>query len=123
MPGLDDAAVAHDADAVGHRQRLLLVMGDQHEGDADIALQVLQLDLHVAAQLAVESGERLVEQQHLRPVDQGAGKRDALLLAAGEFPDCAAAQVRSGGPARAWLATLLPDLIRDPAAALRWLRP
>ena len=84
---LHDAAAAHDADGVAHRQRLFLVVGDQDEGDADLALQVLQLDLHVAAQLAVERGQRLVEQQHGRPVDQRARQRHALLLAAGQFLD------------------------------------
>ena len=34
--------------------------------------------------LQVERAERLVEQQHLRPVDEGAGDGHALLLAAGE---------------------------------------
>ena len=86
---------------VAHRQRLLLVVGDQDEGDADVALQVLQLDLHVAAQLAVERRQRLVEQQHGRPVDQRAGQRDALLLAAGQLPDAPRARSPAGAPARA----------------------
>ena len=57
-------------------------MRNQHEGDAHIALQVLQLELHVAAQLAVECGKRFVEEQYARTVDQGAGKRNTLLLPA-----------------------------------------
>ena len=48
-------------------------------------LQRLQLLLHLLAELEIERAERLVEQQHLRPVDQRAGKRDALALAAGEL--------------------------------------
>ena len=48
-------------------------------------LQQLQLELHLLAQLPVERAERLVEQQHGRAVHQGAGERDALLLAAGEL--------------------------------------
>ena len=60
-------------------------MGDEQEGDADVALQVLQFDLHVAAQLAVECRERLVEKQHGGAVDEGAGERHALLLAAREL--------------------------------------
>ena len=82
-----DAAVAHDGNGVAHRQRLLLVVGHQDEGDADLALQILQLDLHVAAQLAVERCQRLVEQQHRRAVDERAGDRDPLLLAARQLPD------------------------------------
>ena len=48
-------------------------------------LDPLELDLHLPAQLEVEGAERLVEQQHVRAVDQGPRERDALLLAAGEL--------------------------------------
>ena len=51
----------------------------------DLGLDALELDLHLAAQLEVERAERLVEQQHLGVVDQGAGQGDALLLPAGEL--------------------------------------
>ena len=54
----------------------------------------LQLLLHVFAQLQIERAERLVEQQHLRPVDQRAGERDALALAAGELARPARAVAR-----------------------------
>ena len=37
------------------------------------------------AELEVERAERLVEQQRPRVVDQGAGQRDPLLLAAGHL--------------------------------------
>ena len=75
----------HHRDGVGHRHGLLLVVGHVHEGDADVGLDALQLDLHLAAQLEVEGAERLVEEQHLGPVDQRPGQRDPLLLAAGEL--------------------------------------
>ena len=51
---------------VGHRERLFLVVGDEHEGDAHGLLYLLQLLLHVLAQLQVERGERLVQQQDFR---------------------------------------------------------
>ena len=60
-------------------------MGDEDERDADVALDRLQLDLHLLAQLEVERAERLVEQQHLRTVDERSGERDALALAAREL--------------------------------------
>ena len=66
-------------------------MGDEDERDADLALDRLELDLHLLAQLQVEGAERLVEQQHLGPVDEGPGQRDALALAAGELVGLAAA--------------------------------
>ncbi len=65
-PALGDAPIVHDRDPVRHRQRLLLVVGDVDEGDPDLALDLLELDLHLAPQLQVERAERLVEQQHLR---------------------------------------------------------
>ena len=46
------------------------------------ALQRLQLDAHLLAQLGIERGERLVEQQHVGLEHQRAGQRHALPLAA-----------------------------------------
>ena len=80
-----DAPVAHDRDAVAHRERLALVVRDEDEGDAEPRLEQLELELHLFAQLPVERAERLVEQQHGGAVDEGARERDALLLAAGEL--------------------------------------
>ena len=44
-----------------------------------------ELEPRVLAQLAVEGGEGLVEQQHLRPFHQRARERNALALAAGQL--------------------------------------
>ena len=82
---LDDLAVIEDGDAIGHRQRLALVVGDEDEGDAELFLQRLQLFLHLLSELEIERAERLVEQQHLGSVDQRAGERHALALTAGEL--------------------------------------
>jgi hypothetical protein len=41
-----DAAVLHHGNAMRQRQRFLLRMGDEDEGDADFALQGNQFDLH-----------------------------------------------------------------------------
>ncbi len=83
-------------DAVRHAQRLLLVVGDQHGGDAELALQALDLDLHVEPQVLVERAERLVQQQDARPDRQAPRQRHALLLPARELPRQA---VREGGHA------------------------
>ncbi len=48
-------------------------------------LDRLELDLHLLAQLEVERAERLVEEEHLGPIDEGAGQGDALALAAREL--------------------------------------
>ena len=58
-----DRALVHHGDAVGHDQRLFLVVGDEDRGQAEPALQAAHLELHRLAQLAVERAERLVEQQ------------------------------------------------------------
>ncbi len=68
-------------------------MGDEHEGDADVVLDRLQLDLHLLAELEVERAERLVEQQHLRPVHERPGEGDPLALAARELRRLACAVV------------------------------
>ena len=81
---LGDAPLVDHRDAVGERQRLGLVVRDVDGGDADLALQPLELAAHLVAQLRVEIGQRLVEQQQPRLVHDGARERHALLLAAGE---------------------------------------
>ncbi len=88
-----DAAVVEHCEAVAHRERLFLVVRDVDEGDLQVALQRLQEDLHLLAQLEVERAERLVEQEHRRRVDNGARERDALPLASGELGRPAAADV------------------------------
>ena len=82
---LVDPAGVHHGDAVGHRHRLFLVVRHEDQRDAELLLQLLELELHALAQLAVERGERLVAQQHARPDHDRARQRDALLLAAGEL--------------------------------------
>ena len=58
---LDAPRVEH-GDPVGERERLLLVVRDEDERDAKVALDLLQLDLHLLAQLEIECAEGLVEQ-------------------------------------------------------------
>src|SRR5690606_11201281 len=54
----------------------------------------LELDLHLAAELEVERPEGLVEQEDRGVVDERAGERDALLLAARELRGPALGEVR-----------------------------
>ena len=88
-----DPALVEDRDAVAHREGLVLVVRDVDERDPDLALDPLQLDLHPLAELQVERAERLVQQQHLRAVDERARERDSLALSARELrgPACAVA--------------------------------
>ena len=84
-PDLLDSPLVEHGQAVGHRERLLLIVGDVDEGDPDLPLDGLELDLHLLPELQVERAERLVEQEHLRAVDDRSRERDALALAAREL--------------------------------------
>ena len=70
---------------VAHGEGFVLVVGHVDEGDAHGALHVLELKLHFLAELEVERTERLVEQQHLRLVDDRPGQRYPLPLTAGQL--------------------------------------
>ena len=65
--------------------RLFLVMRHHDGGDAEPALQILDLVAQPQPHPRIERGERLVEQQQARRGRERARKRDALLLAAGEL--------------------------------------
>ena len=80
-----DAPFVHHRDLVRQRQRLALVVRHVDRGDLQLALQPLQLEAHLLAQLRVEVGQRLVEQEQRRLHHQRARQRQALLLAAGEL--------------------------------------
>ena len=79
-PELDDPATVHDGEPGRHLEGFLLVVGDEDEGDADLALQRGQLRPQRVAELRVERAQRLVEEQDRRFEDQGPGQGDALLL-------------------------------------------
>ena len=102
-------AARHHGEPVGHRQRLLLVVRHVEERDADLALDALQLDLELPAQLRVERAERLVEQEHGRREHESPRERHALLLAAREL-------VRPALPEAAQPDEL--ERLGDPAASL-----
>ena len=72
----------HYRDAVGHGERLLLVVGHQNGRDTVVTLKPLHLDLHVETQILVERPERLVQHQDFGIDRKAARKRDALLLPA-----------------------------------------
>ena len=77
-----DHAVLHDHDPIAQRHRLFLIVGDVDGGAAQAHVQALDLGAHVDAQLGVQVGQRLVEQEALRIAHDGAPQRDALALAA-----------------------------------------
>ncbi len=89
---LDDFAVIHDGDAVGHFERLLLVVSDEDAGDVQIVMQAAQPAAEFLAHLGIEGAERFVEQEDARLDGEGAGERDALALAAGQLVRIAVAE-------------------------------
>ena len=109
---LEQAPEVHDADAVGQRERLFLVVRHEHGGDPELALHLADGAAQFLADLGVERAEGLIEQQHLGLVRERARHRDALLLAAGELrrqalvhalraPPAAAAPCAARGASRA----------------------
>ena len=76
-----------------------------------LALQALQLEAHPLAQLRVEVGQRLVEQQQRRLHDQRAREREALLLAAGELRRLAVGQLVELPRPSSTRITLLADFV------------
>src|SRR5262249_3082538 len=85
-----DPSVAEHRDPIGHGHGLALVVRDVDHGDAELAMDALDLDLHLLAQILVERAERLVEQHHVGVEHEAARQRDALLLAAGQLARIAA---------------------------------
>ena len=79
-----DPAFGHDGDPIADRQCLVLVVGHAHRRQADPFDDLAQFHLHGTAQLGIERVERFVHQQHLGVQNQRTGKRDALLLTAGQ---------------------------------------
>ena len=97
----------HHDDLVGERDRLLQVVGDEHDGGAGARPQLQQLVLHQRPGLHVERRERLVHQQDLGVVDEGRGERDALAHAAGELVRVAVLEGGEADPGQP-VAGLLP---------------
>ena len=80
MPAaFDDATVLHDADQIGLADGRQAVSDHDHGAALD---DMFERFLELRLGVAVERAGRLVEQHDRRLAEHGAGKRDALLLAA-----------------------------------------
>ncbi len=82
---LDHPVVEHH-DALPQGHRLDLVVGDVDHRRAQLAVQLRDLGAHRVAQLGIEVGQGLVQQEHRRLAHQRAPQRHALALAAGHRP-------------------------------------
>src|ERR1035441_6012428 len=79
-----DEAVADGDDAVGNLSHRPFV-GDENDRQAAFAIERPDRPQNLLGRLRVEVARRLVGEQDRRVVDQGAGHRHALLLAAGKL--------------------------------------
>ena len=77
-----DLALAHHRHLVGEGEGLAVVMRDVDRRQAETGDELRDLADQQFAQLAVEIGQRLVEQDDAGRGDDGAGDGDALLLPA-----------------------------------------
>jgi hypothetical protein len=123
--GADVAWVAaQDDDAVGQQDGFFNVVGDDEDGLGGHGLVGPQLQQFAAQVLGgqhVERAEWLVHEQHFGFDDQGAGKADALLHAAGELLGIGcfeAVQADRVEHLHAAFAALLRGSRRGPAAGL-----
>ena len=107
-------------------QRFALVVRDVDGGDSQVALQPLQLEAHALAQLRIQVGKRLVQEQQARLHDQRPGERKTLLLAAGELRRLPVGHLLQGDHLEYPRHTLLDflsgeSLLRDPKRESRIL--
>jgi hypothetical protein len=91
-----DAAAPQADDAVGHRRRLDLVVGDEDRRNAELFQQRFDLGPHGQPLCRIEIGKRLVEEQQLRLLHHRAGECDPLQLAAPTTCRASRASVESG---------------------------
>src|SRR5699024_3451983 len=82
---LDDPAVMHDGDGVGDEADGADVVGDEHQAQPQLALEVGEQVQHLGPDGDVQSAGGLVGDDDLGLQGEGAGDRDALALAAGEL--------------------------------------
>jgi hypothetical protein len=80
----DDAAVIEYHDLIAQQLGLFHVVGREDDGLA-LRLDRLHQLPEVAPRLRIESGCRLIEEQHVGVVDERDGKQQPLLLSAGEL--------------------------------------
>ena len=58
---MDDFAIFHDHDAVGHTHGFRLIVGDEDKGDGQLSLQGLEFFLHLLPQAQIQCSKRFVE--------------------------------------------------------------
>ena len=92
-------------------------MGDHQRREPEGALELADLDPYLLAELGVEIGEWLVEEEQLGLDDERAGERHPLLLAARELARESSPELLEADQAKR-LGDLLPDRGRGVSAHL-----
>ena len=82
---LDHRPVAQDGDAVSQPERLVEIVGDEHDRLVELFLKPQQDVLHVGADQGVEGREGFVHEQDLGVGGESPGEPDPLLHAAREL--------------------------------------
>lgn len=80
-----NAAIIENRDPVRHRQGFPLIVSDENKGDAELLLQLFQLELHLLTQFKIERAERFIQQQYPGFIDQRPRDGDTLTLPAGKL--------------------------------------
>ncbi|EAU68781.1 conserved hypothetical protein [Stigmatella aurantiaca DW4/3-1] len=89
-------AILHHRDAVAHRHRFDLIVRHVDARHAQALLELFDLRAHGHAQLGVQVGQRLVEEEHGRLAHDGAAQGHALALATGQLFGLAVQEVGDG---------------------------
>jgi len=110
---LDDPAVIDDADVAAQLLGLLQIMGGEDDGDA-LLVEFGEKAPHRAAQLDIDPGGRLIEDQQSRLMNQGASDHQAPLHAAGQLARGHIALVPQPQLVEVLLGTLLGDARGNP---------
>ncbi len=75
-------AAVHDDHALGQGHGFDLVVRHKQAGDAEFAVQLLNLQPRLGTQFGVQIRQRLVKQEHLRLANDGSAHGHALALTA-----------------------------------------
>ncbi len=114
-----DAAVAHDGQPVTERERLGLVMGDEHRSEPEAAVELVDLGADLVAQAGIEVAQRFVEQDEIGAGDEATGQGDALLLSTAELRRVAVEQRAAVDEGGGLLDPPGLDALLDPAGLQR----
>jgi hypothetical protein len=92
-PHLEELTLVHDSHPIRQAHGLHLIMGNVKGGGLDCLVQAFELGAHAQAELSIQVGEWLVEEEHLRLHHESAGNGYPLSLATTELSGVAIQKV------------------------------